>query len=151
MIQIREIDHVVLRVARLEPMLAFYRDALGCPLVRRDDEIGLIQLAAGRSLIDLVPVNSELGVKGGRAPGEQGHNMDHFCVRVEPWDEQAIRAHLAKFGIEAGPLASRFGAEGQGPSIYLEDPEGNTVELKGPPWPDQGTTKSAAGGHGSAT
>ena len=133
MIHIREIDHVVLRVATLAPMLAFYHDVLGCKVERRNDEIGLLQLTAGRSLIDLVPVDSELGAKGGPAPGRRGHNMDHFCVRVEPFDEAAIRAHLAAHGVEAGPLEQRFGAEGKGPSIYLEDPEGNTVELKGPP------------------
>jgi catechol 2,3-dioxygenase-like lactoylglutathione lyase family enzyme len=59
--------------------------------------------------------------------------MDHFCLRVDPWDADAIRAHLLAHGVEPGPVAQRFGAEGQGPSLYLQDPEGNTVELKGPP------------------
>jgi extradiol dioxygenase family protein len=59
--------------------------------------------------------------------------MDHFCVRVEPFDEQDIRRHLEAHGIEAGPLAARYGAEGEGPSIYVTDPEANVVELKGPP------------------
>jgi catechol 2,3-dioxygenase-like lactoylglutathione lyase family enzyme len=132
-IAIREIDHIVLRVVDLARMLAFYGDVLGCREVRRQDEIGLVQLRAGSSMVDLIPVDGKLGAAGGAAPGREGRNVDHFCFRVEPFDEAAIRAHLAAHGIEAGPAASRFGAEGEGPSIYLEDPEGNMIELKGPP------------------
>lgn len=126
------IDHIVLRVADLDRMLAFYCEALGCVVERREDRIGLIQLRAGSALIDLVPVDSELGRSGGAAPGDEGRNLDHFCLRIEPFEEDAIRARLARHGIEAGPLKSRYGAEGVGPSIYIEDPEGNVVELKGP-------------------
>jgi glyoxylase I family protein len=133
MIHIRDIDHVVLRVVDLDRMLAFYRDALGCPIEKRQDDIGLIQLRAGQSLIDLVPLSGKLGKAGGAAPGAQGRNLDHFCLRVDPFDEAAIRAELAAHGIEAGPLESRYGAQGTGPSLYLNDPEGNVVELKGPP------------------
>ncbi len=114
-------------------MLRFYCEGLGCHVERRQDEIGLIQLRAGRSMLDLVPVDGKLGRAGGAAPGAQGRNLDHLCFRVEPYDEAAIRAHLATLGIAAGPLESRYGAEGEGPSIYLNDPQGNAVELKGPP------------------
>lgn len=134
MIRIREIDHIVLRVRELEPMLEFYCDVLGCTVARKQDEIGLVQLRAGRSLIDLIPVDGPLGRSGGAAPGVEGRNLDHLCLRIEPFDEAFIRAHLAENGIAAGETASRFGAEGSGPSIYIADPEGNTVELKGPPW-----------------
>ena len=133
MIHIREIDHLVLRVVDLDRMLAFYCGALGCSVERRQDEIGLVQLRVGRSLIDLVPVDGKLGSVGGVAPGKEGRNMDHFCLRVEPFDEPGIRSHLEALGIEVGPVASRYGAEGEGPSIYLTDPVGNVVELKGPP------------------
>ena len=126
------IDHIVLRVTDLDRMLAFYCEALGCHVERREDKIGLIQLRAGSALIDLVPVDSELGRPGGAAPGAEGRNLDHFCLRIEPFEEGAIRDHLARHGIEAGPVKSRYGAEGIGPSIYIEDPEGNVVELKGP-------------------
>ena len=135
MIQIRDIDHVVLRTERPDEMIAFYTDVLGMSVERQLRDIGLIQLRAGRSLVDLVPVDSELGRKGGAAPGEEGHNLDHFCLRVEPFDEAAIRAHLSALGIDAGPTEQRYGAEGQGPSIYIRDPDGNTVELKGPAQP----------------
>ena len=133
MLQIREIDHLVLRVVDLSAMLRFYCDGLGCRVERRQDEIGLIQLRAGRSMIDLVTIEGKLGRAGGAAPGREGRNLDHLCLRVEPFDESAIRAHLASLGVEAGPVESRYGAEGEGPSIYLGDPEGNVVELKGPP------------------
>jgi glyoxylase I family protein len=130
----REIDHLVLRVLDLDRMLGFYCGALGCTVERRQDNIGLVQLRAGRSLIDLVPVDGELGRAGGAAPAKEGgRNLDHFCLRVEPFDEAAIRQALQAHGAEAGPLEQRNGAEGEGPSIYLTDPEGNVVELKGPP------------------
>jgi len=133
MIRIRNIDHLVLRVVDLDAMLRFYVEALGCRIERRQDAIGLVQLRAGNSLIDLVPVDGKLGRSGGAAPGPQGRNMDHYCLRVEPFDEEEIRSQLAKHGCSAGPVEQRYGAEGQGPSIYLADPEGNVVELKGPP------------------
>lgn len=132
-IRIRDIDHVVLRVKDIESMERFYRDVLGCTVERRQDKIGLVQLRAGSSLIDLVPVDGPLGRMGGRAPEAEGRNMDHFCVRVDPFDEPAIRRHLEEHGVSAGPTEKRFGAEGSGPSIYLQDPDGNSVELKGPP------------------
>ena len=132
-IKIREIDHVVIRVQDLDRMLAFYRDALGCSIERRRDDIGLVQLRAGRSLIDLVPVDGELGRAGGAPPGRDGRNMDHLCLRIEAFDEASLSAHLVRHGVEAGRVASRYGAEGYGPSMYVRDPEGNTVELKGPP------------------
>ena len=138
MIAIREIDHLVLRVAKLEAMLAFYSNVLGCRVERRQDDLGLVQLRAGRSLIDLVTVDGKIGRAGGIAPGVEGRNLDHFCLRVEPFDEFAIRAHLRAAGVPVGESGSRYGAEGEGPSIYIFDPEGNTVELKGPPWADSG-------------
>jgi catechol 2,3-dioxygenase-like lactoylglutathione lyase family enzyme len=130
---VQGIDHVVLRVVDVEGVIRFYKDVLGCAVERRKDDLGLIQLRAGRSLIDLVDVNGELGQKGGTAPGAEARNMDHFCLRIDPFDEAQIRAHLRAHGVEAGELSTRYGAEGDGPSLYIQDPEGNTVELKGPP------------------
>ena len=132
-IRIRDIDHVVLRVRDLDRMLGFYVAVLGCNVERRKDDIGLVQLRAGRSLVDLVPVDSELGRAGGAAPGRGGHNMDHVCFRLESFDETSLAEHLAAHGVRAGRVVTRYGAEGAGPSMYVEDPEGNTVELKGPP------------------
>ena len=100
-------------------------------------KMGLVQLRAGRSLLDLVPVAGKLGAEGGAAPGKEGRNLDHFCFRVEPFDARAIRERLDKHGITVGEVVSRYGAEGEGPSMYITDPEGNVVELKGPPGGDE--------------
>lgn len=132
MFRILGIDHLVLRVVDLEKMLRFYCEALGCSVERRRDDIGLVQLRAGSALIDLVPVDGQLGSAGGAAPGKEGRNLDHFCLRIEPFDEALIRARLEAHGIATGTVESRYGAEGMGPSLYLTDPEGNVVELKGP-------------------
>jgi catechol 2,3-dioxygenase-like lactoylglutathione lyase family enzyme len=134
MIKLRCIDHIVLRVRDLDRMIAFYTGVLGCTIERRQDEIGLVQLRAGSSLVDLVPVDGKLGRMGGAAPGKEGRNVDHFCFRVADFDAEALTAQLAAAGVAAGPVESRYGAEGEGPSIYVNDPEGNTVELKGPAW-----------------
>lgn len=128
-----QLDHVVLRVRDPATMAAFYCDVLGCSIERRQDEIGLVQLRAGESLIDLVDVDGKIGRLGGAAPGEQGHNMDHLCLRADPFDREAIVAHLSAHGARIGEFGARYGAEGEGPSQYLFDPEGNMVELKGPP------------------
>ena len=135
MFHITHLDHVVLRVTDLQATMKFYIDVLGCSVEKVQEALGLYQLRAGSALIDLVPIDGELGRRGGAAPGKEARNMDHFCLRVEPYDADAIIAHLRSHGVETGPVASRYGAEGQGPSIYAQDPEGNTVELKGPPWP----------------
>ena len=119
MLTIRGIDHVVLRVGDIERMRKFYCEVLGAQHVAYRPEFGMSHLRIGAAMIDLV--------KGER----NGTNMDHFCLRVEPFDQQAIVAHLEKHGVEVGKIRNRFGAEGNGVSIYLTDPEGNTVEQKG--------------------
>jgi catechol 2,3-dioxygenase-like lactoylglutathione lyase family enzyme len=131
-IKVLGIDHVVLRVADVERALAFYCDVLGCREERRVADIGLIQLRAGAALIDLVGVDGELGRAGGAAPGAEGRNVDHVALRIEVFDEAALRTHLEAHGVAAGEVKRRYGAEGDGPSLYIEDPDGNTVELKGP-------------------
>ena len=163
--EILGLDHIVLRVKDMARMTRFYCDVLGCSVERERPELGLIQLRAGASLIDLVSVDGELGKKGGRAglgdaerperegahaadtsagisrdklseaaaPGKEGRNMDHLCLRIEPFDQNALIAHLVSNGVVVGEIKSRFGADGYGPSLYISDPEGNVVELKGPP------------------
>jgi glyoxylase I family protein len=134
MIRIKGLDHVVIRARDADAMIRFYCDVLGCAVERQSPpETGLVQLRAGASLIDIVRVDSTLGRAGGAAPGKEGRNMDHFCVRLESFEEAGLRAHLARHGVAAGSVENRYGAEGSGPSIYIQDPEGNTVELKGPP------------------
>ena len=133
MIRIKNLDHVVLRAQDPERIVEFYCLVLGCTVERRSSpDIGIVQLRAGDALIDVLAVDSELGRMGGAAPGKDGRNMDHFCVRLEIFHEEAIREHLSTYGVEGSKLETRYGAEGNGPSIYIQDPEGNTVELKGP-------------------
>ncbi|WP_441248590.1 VOC family protein [Kitasatospora sp. McL0602] len=133
MIELDAIDHVVLRVVDAEAMERFYREVLGCSVETRRDDLGMVQLRAGSSLIDLVQVDGKLGRQGGPAPAAQAHNMDHLCLRVVSYDEAAILEHLRAHDVRVGEIGSRLGAFGVGPSIYLYDPQGNMIELKGPP------------------
>lgn len=130
-IPLKGLDHVVLRVSDVARSLAFYCDVLGCTEERRIDALGLIQLRAGAHLIDLVDVASPLGERGGPAAGSEGRNVDHFALQVAPFDADAIRAHLIAHGVEPGDVGERYGAQGMGPSMYISDPDGNVVELKG--------------------
>jgi len=127
---IARIDHIVLRVRDVARMRGFYCDVLGCRVEKVQEAFGLTQLRAGRSLIDLLDIAA---ARGGGDTSAGGRNMDHLCLRIDPFDADAIAAHLASHGVTPGPVVSRYGAEGSGPSIYLDDPEGNMVELKGPP------------------
>ncbi len=126
---IKNLDHVVVCVSDLERALKFYTEVLGCREERRVESIGLVQLRAGASMIDLMQTatgpEEEETIAGGR-------NMDHFAVRIEPFDPPAIRSHLESHGVDVGEVVDRVGAEGKGPSLYIQDPDGNTVELKGP-------------------
>lgn len=116
--------------------LAFYCGVLGCREERRIPEIGLVQLRAGGALIDLM-VGGGAGTPDS-TPSETpsaARNLDHFALRLAAFDAEALRGHLAAHGVPAGPVERRYGAEGFGPSIYVNDPDGNVVELKGPPEP----------------
>ena len=131
MIKVRMIDHIVLRTENLEAMLHFYTRVLGCPVERRlPASVGLTQLRAGLSLIDLVDVDSELGRAGGPPPSGTEKNVDHFCLQIEPIGEQELRAWLESHGVEAGDFQVRYGAEAFGSSVYVRDPDGNIVELR---------------------
>jgi catechol 2,3-dioxygenase-like lactoylglutathione lyase family enzyme len=134
MFNIKHIDHLVVRVRNLRPMLDFYINVIGCSLEKTQEDLGLYQLRAGDSLIDFVPVDGPLGRVGGVAPGAEGRNLDHFCLRIDPFDGDQILEYLRSKGINPGKVESRYGADGDGPSIYVTDPEGNVVELKGPPY-----------------
>ncbi|HXI86426.1 MAG TPA: VOC family protein [Parvularculaceae bacterium] len=131
--KIKHIDHIVLRVKDLDRMMKFYREVLGCAFEKEQAAIGLWQLRAGGSLIDLVPIDGLLGSRGGAGPGEEARNLDHFALRIETFDEDALRTHFEKHGVTVTQAGERYGAEGDGPSIYVLDPEGNEVEIKGPP------------------
>ncbi|WDY55748.1 VOC family protein [Pseudomonas sp. PSKL.D1] len=129
---IKHIDHLVLRVSNLERSVAFYRDLLGCTVSRVREDLGMVHLATGTAMIDLVTLDGPLGSAGGAAPGSEGRNLHHFCLRVEPFDEPALTTYLQAAGIKVEPAERRYGAEGEGLSLYCFDPDGNQVELKGP-------------------
>ena len=124
------IDHVVIRARDTALMERFYVEVLGCTVERRQDAIGLVQLRAGAQLIDLVDVAGRLGRMGGAAPGPDGHNMDHLCLRVIDFDVETVRAHLKAHDVEIGDVGERYGSTGEAMSLYLSDPEGNGLELR---------------------
>ncbi len=130
-INLIQIDHVVIRVVDLHNMIAWYRDVLGCELERGPGDYRLAQLRAGGSLIDLVDANGPFGKKTGAPPDQHAPNMDHVCLQVHPWDTETIQAQLRRHDVEFGEVGNRYGATGMGPSLYLKDPEGNNIELKG--------------------
>lgn len=124
------LDHVVLRVDNPQRLIAFYRDVLGCAVDHEQPKIGLTHLRAGSALIDIMDRNGALASPGDEQPERARRNVDHICLRVDRFDHDAISRHLESHGIAIQPPASRFGAEGEGLTIYLYDPEGNMVELK---------------------
>ena len=131
-IAVQGFDHIVLRVRDKDAMLGFYVGVLGLSVDRDRPELGLTHVRAGPQMIDLVTLDGRLGRMGGAGPGPEGRNLDHFALQVRPFDEPAIRAHLAAHGVAVVEEGDRYGADGDGFSLYVKDPEGNTVELKGP-------------------
>jgi glyoxylase I family protein len=129
-IHVTKLDHVVLRVADIKQSIHFYCDILGCPEKRISD--WLHQYQAGSSMIDLVPIDSDIGRRSGYGPPEAGRNVDHFALTIGEFDEEAIVAYLEENGVTVDRSGRRFGAQGYGPSVYFQDPDGNFVELKGP-------------------
>jgi glyoxylase I family protein len=125
-LRVEEIDHVVIRCRDQARALDFYARILGLEEERRLEAIGLVQLRAGQSMIDLVPADPP--------PTHEGRNVDHFCLGVEVADLDALMRYLREQGVEVlGEPAPRYGARGVGLSIYVLDPDGNTIELK--QWP----------------
>lgn len=130
---VQRIDHIVFRVRDLGRSIDFYRTVLGCDVVREREDLGLVHLRAGASMIDLVSVDGKLGARGGAAPAKEARNVDHLCLRIEPFNEPDLVAHLSKHGVAPlGRAEVNFGAEGDGLSLYFPDPDGNVIELKGP-------------------
>ena len=129
--KITGIDHLVLRAHDQQRLIDFYTGVLGLTVEKRQDAIGLVQLRAGSSLIDIVSVDGRLGRMGGAGPGPEGRNLDHVCLNVAGFDLEAVKAHLEAHGVEIGEEGLRYGACGEGLSVYLKDPEGNGLELRG--------------------
>jgi catechol 2,3-dioxygenase-like lactoylglutathione lyase family enzyme len=122
-IQIKVIDHIVLLVCDVKRSVAFYCDVLGCIWDREQTDLGLYHLRAGSVFIDLVDIKGKIGIERSVAGLQGGTNMDHFALKIEPFNEAEIRQHLQGYGIKAEEVVERYGADGV---------KGNSVELKGP-------------------
>lgn len=130
---LQRIDHVVLRVEDLRSSIDFYQSVLGCTVIKVQEHLGLVHLKAGASMIDLVSVDGTLGRRGGAGPAATARNVDHLCLRIDPFNESDLVEHLARHAVSpAGKAVVNFGAEGDGLSLYFADPDGNLIELKGP-------------------
>ncbi len=129
--ELEELDHVVLLVRNMDRARNFYRDVLGCSVDRELPQYGMLQMRAGKSLIDLVDIGTEEGAWG-RPPVEGGRNMDHVCLATRGFQPQEMRSHLAAHGVEIVEEGVRYGATGDGYSVYFNDPFGNQIELKSP-------------------
>jgi catechol 2,3-dioxygenase-like lactoylglutathione lyase family enzyme len=123
------LDHVVLLVGDMGVAKRFYCEVVGCAVDRELPEYGMLQLRVGASLIDLVDIGSEKGAWA-RPPVEGGRNMDHVCIATAGFDPAQVHAHLAGHGVEIVEEGVRYGATGDGYSVYFNDPFGNQIELK---------------------
>ena len=125
------LDHVVLLVDDVARAEAFYCQVIGCTVDRALPEYGMLQLRAGAALIDLVDIGSEAGTWA-RPAVSGGRNMDHVCIATGAWQVAEMTDHLARHGVDIVEQGVRYGARGHGLSVYVRDPFGNTIELKGP-------------------
>jgi catechol 2,3-dioxygenase-like lactoylglutathione lyase family enzyme len=121
MLRVTGFDHLVLVVADVERSLDWYCGHLGLAGVRIDEwRRGEAPFPSARvsdgTIIDFV-------ARGDRPAG--GGNVDHICLVVDPTDFSALGA----LG-DLGPGQPRFGAQGMGTTVYIDDPDGNTVELR---------------------
>lgn len=121
MFEIKSIDHIVLRTTQLDKMLFFYCDVLGCVIENKQEAIKLTQLRVGDNLIDLLVVDESIQAKH--------RNLEHFCLRIAPFNYPQLKAYFEKYEIEAKHFGNRYGSKGMGDSFYISDPEGNEVEL----------------------
>ena len=115
------LDHVVIDCEDVERSLRFYADELGLEPLRVDEwRAGDAPFPSLR--VDEGPIIDRF------AAARSGENMNHLCLVVDPTDLEAVKAS-GRFTVVAGP-ARRWGARGEGTSLYVLDPDGNTVELR---------------------
>lgn len=130
LVRITGMDHIVLRVKNVEESLRFYSDVLGLKPERVDLwRQGEVPFPSARinddTIIDLLAT--------GQAPiGKDGlRNQDHFCMVIESMDMHDLKAKFESIGVEIqGGPGKRWGAHGDGISLYLYDPDYNVIELR---------------------
>jgi catechol 2,3-dioxygenase-like lactoylglutathione lyase family enzyme len=126
------IDHILLLVNGMRPAVRFYRDVLGCKVEGALPQYGMLQLRAGSALIDLVDISAEQAAWA-VPPVAGGRNLDHLCLALGPYDEAKLRRHLAQHRVQIIEEGVHGGSRGESLSLYVRDPSGNVIELKGPP------------------
>ena len=131
LVKIVEMDHIVLRCRDVDASLRFYNEVLGMEILRLDDfKAGNVRFPSARlnadTIIDFFPSPDQPPI------GKDGiKNQDHFCMVIEPQDMEALKSQCMSLGIEVqqGP-GTRWGAHGNGTSLYIYDPDDNVVELR---------------------
>lgn len=123
------VDHIVVNVADAEKSLAFYREELGLEGVRVEE------WRRGEAPFPSVRINEGSIIDLFEIP-RTGENVNHFCLTVHPTDFDRLAAS-GRFEVLDGP-GKRFGARGEGTSLYIRDPDGNTIELRY--YPDRAST-----------
>ena len=120
-VQVTGLDHIVLDVVDVEKSLAWYTDVLGLEPMRVDEwRRGEVLFPSVRiddaTIIDLLPLEAT------------GENINHFCLVIAATDLDEL-ARSGEVDVVDGP-GTRFGARGDATSLYVRDPDGNTVELR---------------------
>jgi catechol 2,3-dioxygenase-like lactoylglutathione lyase family enzyme len=126
------IDHILLLVKGMNPAVRFYRTVLGCKVEGRLPQYGMLQLRAGSALIDLVDILVP-EASWANPPVAGGRNVDHLCLALGAHDEAKLRRHLARHHVDIIEEGIHGGSRGESLSLYVRDPSGNIIELKGPP------------------
>ena len=159
--RLQRIDHIVIRCRDFPRMFDFYHRILGCTIDEPRDEYvnrfggALTHLRAGSCYIDLLAYDTNHLTDEGREAAKRMHGggvglgdknledvqlssesstLDHLCLRVDPFDQQQMQSYLEGENVHIVAMGDRrLGADGVGPSVYVSDPEGNVIELKGSP------------------
>jgi glyoxylase I family protein len=125
------IDHVVFLVDDMSRAMEFYAKVLGCVPGYSYPALGIEQVWCGAALIVLWDTTHP-GAAGASPAVPGGRNVDHLCIATSPFAPEAMRAHLAVHGVAILREATHGGARGMGHSLYIRDPFGNVLEIKGP-------------------